>query len=60
MTGRDPAKDIAYSNTLAYRALVPMEVIRANGVKTDMSNRPVCFMGMGRVRYLLVPVPKRS
>ena len=50
MTGRDPKEDIVFSNVICYRGLVTVEEARKAGVKTDLSVRPACFMGVGKVR----------
>ena len=50
VTGRDPKEDIVFSNVICYRGLVTVEEARKAGVKTDLSMRPACFMGVGKVR----------
>ena len=40
----------AFSNTLAYRALVPFEEVKDAGLKTDLSKGMVCFIGKDKVR----------
>ncbi|PPQ90620.1 hypothetical protein CVT25_006704 [Psilocybe cyanescens] len=39
---------IAFSGTFAYRALVPMDVLMADGIKTDIKSRPHCWVGAGK------------
>ncbi|KAI0361038.1 FAD/NAD-P-binding domain-containing protein [Trametes cingulata] len=36
---------IAFSNTVAYRGLIPYAQLKAAGFKTDLSAHPSCFMG---------------
>lgn len=38
-----------FSNTLAYRALVPFEEVKDAGLKTDLSKGMVCFVGKDKV-----------
>ncbi|KAI5122975.1 hypothetical protein M0805_006854 [Coniferiporia weirii] len=38
----------AFTNTYAYRGLVPNEKLKSLGVKTDLSKRPHCFTGTGK------------
>ncbi|KAI5122976.1 hypothetical protein M0805_006855 [Coniferiporia weirii] len=38
----------AFTNTYAYRGLVPNEKLKSLGVKTDLSKRPLCFTGIGK------------
>ena len=49
VTGHDPKDDIVFSNAVCYRGLVPVSAAKAVGVKTDLSDRPACFMGMDKV-----------
>ncbi|OBZ79798.1 Salicylate hydroxylase [Grifola frondosa] len=44
----DIGNRIAFSNTVAYRGLVPDATLKAAGVKTDLSDRPVCFVGQDK------------
>lgn len=50
VTGRDPKEDIVFSNVVCYRGLVPLEEVKAAGVKTELSKRPTCFTGVDKVR----------
>ncbi|KAI0361039.1 FAD/NAD-P-binding domain-containing protein [Trametes cingulata] len=36
---------LAFSNTIAYRGLVPHATLKAAGFKTDLRESPACFMG---------------
>ncbi|KAI0777182.1 FAD/NAD-P-binding domain-containing protein [Trametes elegans] len=40
----------AFSNTVAYRGLVPYDKLREAGFKTDLTQHPGCFVGPDRVR----------
>ena len=50
VTGTDPRNNVAFSNAVCYRGLVPVEAIKANGVTMDLSERSTCFVGMDKVR----------
>ncbi|KAH7923897.1 FAD/NAD(P)-binding domain-containing protein [Leucogyrophana mollusca] len=41
-------KRLAFTNTVAYRALLPNESVKLSGVKTDLSERPACFVGVNK------------
>ncbi|KAJ3556357.1 hypothetical protein NM688_g2076 [Phlebia brevispora] len=45
VTGLDPVESITYSGTSCYRGLVPIERVKAAGIKTDFITRPICFVG---------------
>ena len=40
----------AFTNTLAYRGLVPTEQAKERGVKIDLAKRPHCFVGSDKVQ----------
>lgn len=47
------AKDpLIYPNTAAYRGLVPTEDLRRAGVQTELTGRPLCFVGLDKVGIL--------
>ncbi len=50
VTGKDPKEDVVFSNAICYRGLVPIDDAKRAGAKIDFSERPACFMGVGRVR----------
>ena len=50
LQGVDAAKHVSFSNTVAYRGLVPIEQGRSAGVNAILWKRPVCFIGEGKVR----------
>ncbi|KAH7914736.1 hypothetical protein BJ138DRAFT_999357 [Hygrophoropsis aurantiaca] len=39
---------LAFTNTVAYRALLPNESVKLAGVQIDLSTRPVCFVGVNK------------
>lgn len=45
-------KRVAFSNTVAYRGLIPGAVLKAAGFTTDVKGTPACFMGPSKVRRL--------
>lgn len=46
-----PFARIAYSNTIAYRGLVPTQALLAAGVETVVDKVPLCWAGNGKVRF---------
>ncbi|KAJ3869315.1 FAD/NAD-P-binding domain-containing protein [Lentinula novae-zelandiae] len=42
---KDP---LIYPNTAAYRGLVPTEDLRRAGVQTELTRRPLCFLGLDK------------
>ncbi|KAI0639963.1 FAD/NAD-P-binding domain-containing protein [Trametes polyzona] len=48
-------KGVAFSNTVAYRALIPRVVLEAAGFKTDGKGTPACFMGPSK-HIIVVPI----
>ena len=45
----DPGEAAVFSQTSCYRGLIPAETLKAAGVKTDLTARPHCFFGPGKV-----------
>ncbi len=45
----DTDKRLAFSNTLAYRGLIPYAKLKAAGFKLDLSDHPACLCGPGKV-----------
>ncbi len=43
-------KHVAFSNTAAYRGIIPSALLRAAGFKTQLTDRPACFIGPDKVR----------
>ncbi|KAJ7702236.1 hypothetical protein B0H17DRAFT_1043345 [Mycena rosella] len=41
-------KVLQFTNTVAYRGLVPRETLERDGMKTDMSQRVYCFVGIDK------------
>lgn len=44
---------VSFTNTLAYRGLVPVEQLKKVGMGIDLSTRPHCFVGSGKVVLFL-------
>lgn len=42
---------VAFTNTIAYRGLVPLEQARQNGVDIDLTKRPHCIVGKDKVTF---------
>ncbi|OCH96306.1 FAD/NAD(P)-binding domain-containing protein [Obba rivulosa] len=55
VTGEPSAARVAFSNTVAYRGLVPWKTIEEAGVKTDLTCRPICFVGHDK-HIILFPI----
>lgn len=51
VTGLDPNEPVTYSHTSCYRGLVPIELVHAAGIKTNLTARPICFVGPGKVLF---------
>ncbi|CAA7268028.1 unnamed protein product [Cyclocybe aegerita] len=48
---------LGFSNTVAYRAIVPIDVLKAEGVKVPVGTRPHCWAGLGKH---LITVPMKN
>ncbi|KAI1793193.1 FAD/NAD(P)-binding domain-containing protein [Ganoderma leucocontextum] len=46
-------KRVAFSNTVAYRGLIPYKDLQAAGFKTPVTQDPACFVGPSKVFVLL-------
>ncbi|KAG6809897.1 hypothetical protein H0H92_014216 [Tricholoma furcatifolium] len=46
---------VAYSNSVAYRAVIPVETLQKAGVKTDLL-RSLCWVGKDQVNHSSLPV----
>lgn len=42
-------KVLQFTNTVAYRGLVPTAALQRDGVKTDLTKRLLCFVGIDKV-----------
>ena len=49
VTGVDPSGAVTFSQCSCYRGLAPTEAVKAAGVKTDLTRRPILFTGEGKV-----------
>ncbi|KAI0756258.1 FAD/NAD-P-binding domain-containing protein [Daedaleopsis nitida] len=52
-TGTDTR--VAFSNTAAYRGLIPYAALKAAGFKTQLTSRPACFIGPSK-HIIVVPI----
>ena len=48
--GTGAPQSVVYSGQVAYRGLIPAPVLKAAGFKTQLANRPLCFLGPDKVR----------
>jgi salicylate hydroxylase len=58
---QEGADNMVFTNTVAYRGLVPTETLKKAGVKTVLDDKPLCWVGQNRVSglcALLCDVPK--
>ncbi|OCH96428.1 FAD/NAD(P)-binding domain-containing protein [Obba rivulosa] len=55
VTSEPPGSRVAFSNTVAYRGLVPWKTLQEAGVKTDLTRRPVSFVGPDK-HLILFPI----
>ncbi|KAJ3802246.1 FAD/NAD-P-binding domain-containing protein [Lentinula aff. detonsa] len=46
--GDVPKNPLVYANTVAYRGLIPTEDLQKAGIQTDLTRRPICFLGLGK------------
>ncbi|KAI9067863.1 FAD/NAD-P-binding domain-containing protein [Trametes sanguinea] len=46
---------LSFSNTVAYRALIPYDKLKAAGFKTDLTDAPTCFMGPDK-HFIIFPI----
>lgn len=51
-------KVLQFTNTVAYRGLVPMKTLLRDGVKTGLDKRVYCFVGIDKVGVTMVPRKK--
>ena len=49
--GQDSSDSVTYSNTSCYRGLVPIELVHNAGIRANLTARPICFVGPGKVMY---------
>ncbi|PPQ91475.1 hypothetical protein CVT25_013732 [Psilocybe cyanescens] len=45
--GKDDSR-LGFSGTYAYRGLIPIDLLEAEGIKTDIRSRPYCWVGVGK------------
>ncbi|TFK80493.1 salicylate hydroxylase [Polyporus arcularius HHB13444] len=48
-------KHVAFSNTAAYRGIIPSALLKAAGFKTQLTDRPACFIGPDK-HVVVVPI----
>ncbi|KAK0505779.1 salicylate hydroxylase [Armillaria luteobubalina] len=53
--GEGVLKHMVYTNTIAYRALLSFEDLKAAGLQTDLSARPVVFAGLNQ-HFVIFPI----
>lgn len=50
--GKDDSR-LGFSGTYAYRGLIPIDLLEAEGIKTDIRSRPYCWVGVGKVSPII-------
>lgn len=51
---------LAFSNTYAYRGLIPIDTLKLAGIKTDVQSRLNCWVGLGNVYTILLGILDRN
>ena len=51
---------LVFSNTYAYRGLIPMDTLESAGLKTEVRSRPHNWVGLGSVCASLLGILNRS
>ena len=52
---REGGDNMVFTNTVAYRGLVPTETLKKAGIKTVLDNKPLCWVGQNRVSVFNAP-----
>ncbi len=53
VVGEGVQKHMMFTNTIAYRGLIPLEDLKAAGLQTELSTRPIMFVGLDKVCFEL-------
>ena len=51
---------LCFADTYAYRCLIPIDVLKSAGIKTDVQSRPLCWVGLGGVSTISLEILKRD
>ena len=51
---------LCFPNRYAYRGLIPIDTLKLAGIKTDVQSRPLCWVGLGKVRTTLLRILNRN
>jgi len=52
----DENRYLRFSNTYAYRGVIPMDALKSSGLKVDVQSRPLCWVGLDKVTIILPPL----
>ena len=52
-------RPIVFADTYAYRGLIPIDTLKAAGLKTEVQSRPYCWVGVGGVCTFLLEISNR-
>ena len=45
---------LCFSNTYAYRGLIPIDTLKLAGIETNVQSGPLCWIGPGKVHATLL------
>ena len=51
---------LVFSDTYAYRGLIPIDTLKSAGLKADVQSSPHCWVGLGSVSTFLFEILSRS
>ncbi|KAH9486379.1 Salicylate hydroxylase [Psilocybe cubensis] len=52
-------RHLAFSGSYAYRALIPMDILMAEGIKADIKHRPYCWVGKNK-HIITLPIKNNT
>ncbi|SJL12803.1 related to Salicylate hydroxylase [Armillaria ostoyae] len=55
VVGEGVQKHMVFTNTIAYRGLIPLEDLKAAGLQTQLSTRPIMFVGLDK-HFVIYPI----
>ncbi|KAK0436633.1 uncharacterized protein EV420DRAFT_235664 [Desarmillaria tabescens] len=55
VVGDGVQKHLEFTNTIAYRGLISLEDLKAAGLQTELSTRPVAFVGLNK-HFVIYPI----
>lgn len=52
VTDDHEAKNLIFTNNVAYRGLIPVDKLKRAGVTINLTSRPLCWVGIDKVSYI--------